>query len=579
MHRLNTIFSKVLLLTIVSILSVSLILVSASLLISERILLNQVVNNSYTNLTYASTGLLDYNNDVLLAISKIQDSAAFKNYITTPNPTNKEQLNLVLQLGQFITAHIEPLHQPYSHLIVSGIDECSNRYYTTNGLKWDLSTPEIIKKYMTVDGEIPNKILYHGYQEGVKNILPSQNYIFATKPLVNPFSGNMYGYIAVIIDELNLFSKYSAYVTEGTSISVIASDGLILSSSTKSSISTYNKELLSLAKEVATNSSSVYKDTKNKITTISIYLPFYDAYIVETIDQKVAFSKLYNLDYYMLFILSVVLFLAYMIIRKVCQRITSPLTQLIDTMCSASGQDLQPQAIDPKGTRETTLLTKAYNSMVNEINAHVTELVCEQEERRKAELSALQMQINPHFLYNTLSSIKYLAKSGNTAEVDQTIDCLIAMLQNTIGTTSELVTLKEEFENLEFYIYINQMRYGNHIKVDYTIPEECLSLKIPKLLVQPFIENAFFHAFVGRDSGNINLFITQLNDTLTIEIMDNGVGMDLNKPPSAPKSRSGIGIKNVDERIKLLYGPHYGVTIQSDLGYGTSILITLPCIS
>lgn len=578
MHKLKTIFSKVMLLTIISILSVSSIIVTSSLLIAEKILLNQVVHNAYTNLTHAHTGLLDYNTEVLTAISKIQDSSAFKNYLTTKNPTNIEQLNLVIELGQYIDAHQTTLQQPYAHLIVSGIGGYSHRHYVSNGLKWDLTTSDIIKKYMTVDGKIPNKILYHGYQEAIKTILPSQNYIFATKPLINPFNRNIYGYVAVIIDELDLYSKYSAYVGEGTNISIISSDGIILSSSDKPSISTSNPPLLELAQKTASEESSVYTDDKNKTTTFSLYLPFYDAYIIETIDQKIAFSSLYKIDYYIFIILAIILIFVFFIIRSICKRITTPLTKLIDTMHSTSCSDLQIQPlVKNRGTLEINLLTEAYNRMVNEIHRYVSELLSEQKRCRSAELSALQMQINPHFLYNTLSSIKYLSKSGSTLEVDQTIDCLIAMLQNTIGTTSELITLQEEFETLESYIYISQMRYGNHIHVDYSIPPDCMNIKLPKLLIQPFIENAFFYAFSGRDSGRITLFITHTKELLTIEIMDNGIGMDMTTS-SIPfrRGHSGIGIKNVDERIKLLYGSQYGVTIQSDLGYGTSVILRLP---
>ena len=229
-------------------------------------------------------------------------------------------------------------------------------------------------------------------------------------------------------------------------------------------------------------------------------------------------------------------------------------------------------------TYEIRVLTNAYDDMVKEIDYYVKNLISEEEERRKAELNALQMQINPHFLYNTLSTIKYLARSEKINEVDKTIDALISILRNTIGTTEEMSTIKSEIENLKQYIYINKLRFGASTNVTFEVNEDCENILIPKLIIQPFIENAFFHAFTGKNSGEINVFINRNINFIVIEIIDNGIGMketDINKIKSK-KLKGGIGIKNVDERIKLIYGEEYGVKIVSEKDYGTIVSIKIP---
>ena len=129
------------------------------------------------------------------------------------------------------------------------------------------------------------------------------------------------------------------------------------------------------------------------------------------------------------------------------------------------------------------------------------ELIVTQKKQRNAELAALQQQINPHFLYNTLASIKIMVKQGNKEKAAEMINKLIALLQNTIGRISETNTVEQELTNMKNYAFINQARYGEQIRVNYYIAPDCLSYELPKLIIQPFIENAFFHAFNKKTSG------------------------------------------------------------------------------
>ncbi len=194
------------------------------------------------------------------------------------------------------------------------------------------------------------------------------------------------------------------------------------------------------------------------------------------------------------------------------------------------------------------------------------------------------MQINPHFIYNTLASIKWLVLQGDKIKASDTINSFISLLQNTISNTSETISVQQEVDNLKNYVFINETRYGDNIKVNFNVFPQCNNYKIPKLILQPFIENAFFHAFTGDEEGRIHVFISEKCDKLFCEIIDNGSGMDENQisnlysTTSKHQHFSGIGIKNVDDRIKLLYGNEYGVEIISKVDVGTTVSVYLPLI-
>jgi len=208
-------------------------------------------------------------------------------------------------------------------------------------------------------------------------------------------------------------------------------------------------------------------------------------------------------------------------------------------------------------------------------------LISTQEKQRKSELKALQHQINPHFIYNTLTSIKFMMNQGKKEEASQTIESFIVLLQNTISNLDEIITVEQEIENLKNYVQIMQTRYSDRINVHYFVSPTSLELYVPKLILQPFIENAFFHAFTHKKAGHIHILVAEKDNFLICEMIDDGDGMEqsatqTNAPSKKNQLFSGIGVRNVHERIQLLYGLRYGVDISSEPGKGTKVEIRLP---
>jgi len=220
--------------------------------------------------------------------------------------------------------------------------------------------------------------------------------------------------------------------------------------------------------------------------------------------------------------------------------------------------------------------------MLGEMQQYIDKLMEVEKAKREAEIHSLQMQINPHYIYNTLASVKWLIWQGNKEKSVQVIDAFIRLLRNTISNKEEFITLKEEIENLKDYVIINQTRYGNSVNVEYYVLPDCEGQKIPKLILQPFVENAFFHAFQQTKSGSIHIFIYQNKGKLYCDITDTGDGMSkeqvamLLHASSTSGTGNRIGISNVRDRLAILYPEENGFEIISERGYGTHIMLSFP---
>lgn len=169
-----------------------------------------------------------------------------------------------------------------------------------------------------------------------------------------------------------------------------------------------------------------------------------------------------------------------------------------------------------------------YNAMLDELNKYINELMASQKAKRRAEIEALQMQINPHYIYNTLASIKWLIFQGDVIKSTKTLVLLLPFCE-VQSVTGRYITIESEIENLKNYVLINNTRYGDKVMVEYFVTFGCEHYKIPKMILQPFIENAFFHAFPYETEGRIEIFIRKLNGNLQIKIRDNGIGMSENE--------------------------------------------------
>lgn len=430
--------------------------------------------------------------------------------------------------------------------------------YLTKESILNVSTDEILNSKDVKNAlKNPQKIQYiyksNGYTADTKNI----PVIMAIKALCFPQNSKPYGVAIAMTTEKDFSNHYEYFTSEYTQFFLANNENTIISSSNKKRIGT--------------------KITNNeKNINLKEYLPFYDCTVYGTINFKNALSNFYNEP--SLWILCVIICIVVCaMIGYIVKKTFNPLSDLILKMSHARKNNYN-QYIEIKGSDEIRELSQTYNTMLADLNHYITELLTIQKEKRKKEIEALQMQINPHYIYNTLASIKLLIYQENTEKATKTIDAFIGLLRNTINNTDETITISKEIECLKNYVLINNTRYGDKVKVDYFIAFGCDNYKIPKMILQPFIENSFFHAFPYDMCGNIKIFIRKVNSKLKIQIIDNGIGIENTKKITKNKIDhfNGIGISNVDARLKLIYGDKYGIKINSQYKKGTTVTILIP---
>lgn len=263
-------------------------------------------------------------------------------------------------------------------------------------------------------------------------------------------------------------------------------------------------------------------------------------------------------------------------------KITQPIRRLEN---SVKQLELQcPEKIYVGGSDEIQHLGKTIRSMVEQMRKLMDDVVREQEEKRKNELDALQSQINPHFLYNTLDSIIWMIESERYEEAVDMVTALANLFRISLSQGKNIITIKEEFQHARNYSSIQKVRFKNKFQVDFILDEKLEKYLTIKLIIQPLLENAIYYGVEAMDGeGEILVRGYEKNDEIYIDIIDNGIGMPseqvehlLTDGNYERKRGSGIGLRNVDQRIKLYFGQDYGLRIQSEPDVGTKVTIHLP---
>ncbi|HIY73456.1 MAG TPA: sensor histidine kinase [Candidatus Intestinimonas merdavium] len=272
------------------------------------------------------------------------------------------------------------------------------------------------------------------------------------------------------------------------------------------------------------------------------------------------------------------------------RKITEPLRRLRESVGQVEeGAERPPIYVG--GTAETRELGTAIQTMVDRMRQLTADMVREHEQKQKSELNALQAQINPHFLYNTLDIIVWMIENGQREDAIRVVTALARFFRVSLSKGRNIIPVRDELEHVRNYLLIQEMRYKNKFRYQITCPEACANLTTIKLVVQPIVENAIYHSMDFMDGdGLIDIRADTDGRDLTITVSDNGLGMPpdvverlltASPQPGAQtggKRGSGIGLRNVQERIRLYFGSEYGVTIQSEPDEGTVVTLHLPAV-
>ena len=269
--------------------------------------------------------------------------------------------------------------------------------------------------------------------------------------------------------------------------------------------------------------------------------------------------------------------------RFVAKSITLPIQRLCDSMERVQEGDFSVSDIVVDSENEIGSLTKSFNVMTQRIHELMAQNIREQEAKRKSELKALQSQINPHFLYNTLDSIIWMAEGKKNEEVVLMTASLARLLRQSISNEDELVSIGQEIEYARGYLTIQKMRYKDKLEFWIEVEPSILNIRLIKLVLQPVIENAIYHGLKYKESRGLLLVKGFMkNGNAVLQVIDDGVGMDqetldhIYERHKVDYHSNGVGIYNVQKRLQLYYGNEYGLVYESKPGEGTTATITIP---
>ena len=292
-----------------------------------------------------------------------------------------------------------------------------------------------------------------------------------------------------------------------------------------------------------------------------------------------------NVAYVFLAVLAAVIFIGALLIfisAKISNTITQPINRLIVQMETVESGNLSLQPEVYHG--EMQVLAEKFDHMVSQVHMMFEEVKETEKEKREMEMLALQAQINPHFLYNTLNSILWLSELQGADKVTQMLDSLIKVLQYTVDNTKEFVRVRDEVAFIHNYIRILNFRYFERFSFIFDIKEDTLEYEMPRFILQPLVENAVLHGFDNNDlNATVKLSIHLQDGELFLCVSDDGRGMPeekireiLHTDSSSKKSLNKIGLYNVNQRICLTYGEEYAIHIDSKVGCFTKVTVRIP---
>lgn len=405
------------------------------------------------------------------------------------------------------------------------------------------------------------------------------------RKLFNQYGTNEHiGYLLIFIDEKLFSEEIFSNVSFGKGSNILFIDGMgnVISSQNRNmlgqnltsteffqTITTYNSQKIS----------SFTTDIDGaKHLVVYNYNPTYKNYLVATIPYTYITQETSLITSSLVFFALILFLICVVSTCIVYISIVKPIRHMI-AFCNAAKEHDLDQRINDSSSDELGFLSRTIDQMLGEIKTFTINYQNDQQRKRQLELEMLQYQINPHFLFNTLNTLKWIAIINDVPTLSEGIASLSSLLESTLVKKDALITIQEEITNLSHYFSIQKIRYGDSFDVVYDLDEALLDYEIPRFILQPLAENAILHGHTD----SIQTLIIRIQcccdreDNLTIKVIDNGKGFDASTLYEAKGERfTGLGISNVNERIHLHYGKDYGLTISSIPGEGTCCCIVLP---
>lgn len=402
---------------------------------------------------------------------------------------------------------------------------------------------------------------------------------FVIRKIKDHLTGEVYGCVILNISEKNLFETYKDLIDANKNFYITDKDGIVISEKNKQRIGTFcgidiERDIIHGKEEKLT-----LTDGRGKEAYFLYYeIPQTGWYLVETIETSGLLESLGKIRMFIIGTIILVIAILLFVLHCFLKAISEPVMAVKEKMEEVAGGNMQVR-LSENGKDEFGEMARAFNYMVNQMKESMQAVKDEEKKKRLAEQEFLRAQINPHFIYNTLSSIRFFVEMNRNREAEDMLYHFSRILRKSLSNQNEFVTLGTELDTIADYVELQKKRYQDSFVVEYEIEDEILSNKIPVFILQPIVENAIFHGMTQEKASRILIKGYEQGDKLYLVISDNGRGMKSEQLDGLflkEGHMSKVGIQNVHERIQLNFGEEYGLKVESKEGAGTAVIFILP---
>lgn len=415
----------------------------------------------------------------------------------------------------------------------------------------------------------------------------SKNYFSMGRKMIDVNSLEELGYMNITLDESVIEESYVNLEEVGCEIFVCDRQGNTISSNNKESNpqSIIEHEYMRVILEDTTSDYVEYSENGQDYVAIYSSLNHGNWIIVKIIPKNLLYEEINRIQMFTLVGSCVFLGIMFLIVYFYSKGISKPITELIKQMKKVEAGNLDVR-VEIKVNNELDDLSESFNQMILRIKNLMNEVVDVERNKNELELEVLHAQINPHFLYNTLNTIRWMAKIKNENSISEAIVALVKLLRVSISLGKSKITLKEEIEYIENYLLIQKLRFNQMFEINYDICEEHNNIYIPKLILQPIVENSLIYGIDEAEETkgilNIHIYTKDGGDYIEIIVEDNGPGIEADILTNILKNEKSInkfnkvGLNNINQRLKMYFGNEYGLNILSISGVGTKVIIRVP---
>jgi two-component system sensor histidine kinase YesM len=461
----------------------------------------------------------------------------------------------------------------YNNIYTSWRQYRSNEYELLNSMEWYNKTLETKGEFVWI---------FHDYDY----ITKTEDNLLTIAALVDRY-GRAYGAAMVSIYEDDIYKIISNTNEDENSETAIINEKAEIISFTNRNLSGDNLRKQDFYKKVLDNDEGFFIDYVNDEKAIVNYARVgkTDWKLITFTPYDSIFKQITDIRKTTALFIALTLIIFTTITVLISLTITGPIKMLRNNMRKVKEDDLG-KIFPVQGSDEVKDLIIEYNKMTRRIKTLFDNVKEEQKQKQELRFKALQAQINPHFILNTLNNIKFVAIMSRANEAAKMITALGSIMEESIGKGEDIIKLCQEIKYIKNYVYLQKIRYNDKFSVNYDIQEEALDCRVFKFILQPIVENSIYHGIQNIEgTGRIDIIAYKEGDNLVIKVKDNGTGIEPEKLTAIreylysgkdPKENGRVGLKNIHDRIVLSYNEKYGLKIDSICGTETEVTIIVP---